>query len=467
MDATIKSLIAQANSKIGAGALINFSETPKNVETLCSSGSINLDLALGIGGIARGRIYEIKGPESSGKTTLALHCIANTQKKGGVAAFIDAEHAFDPIYAENLGIDMDNLLFSQPDFGEQGLDIAEFLVDTGKVDLIVIDSVAALTPKAEIDGEMGELKVGLMARIMSQALRKLVGKCSKTGTTIIFINQIRLKIGVLYGNPETSPGGEALKFYCSVRLDIRQISKNEGSDSTTDNKSYISNSVRVKVIKNKLAPPFKEAEFDIVYGKGISKESEYLSAGLKIGVLKKENSGIFFSFDTPLFPEDTPLETSESKLLSVIDSEEYKNVKLELTTRVEEKLGQISDSEVEERLGELYKKGYRNREIVKFLFENGNSFSSSSKVLEAYYCFNEALKLSPMARDIKNKSKIISKRVKEQSKAKKIELKEYIMLPKVYSHYEEVEDVFNLPSNMSDMLEEIETKMDYSLLEQL
>ena len=254
------------------------------------SGSLGLDLALGIGGLPRGRILEIYGPESSGKTTLALHAIAEAQRRGGTCAFIDAEHALDPIYARKLGVDVDNLLLSQPDGGEQALEICDTLIRSGAVDIVVVDSVAALVPRAELEGEMGDTHVGLHARLMSQALRKLTGSVSKSHTMLIFLNQIRLKIGVMFGNPETTTGGNALKFYASIRLEIRRIGQ------IKDREEVVGNQTRVKVVKNKLAPPFRQVEFDIMYGEGISKVGELIDLGVKANVVEK--SGAWFSFDS-------------------------------------------------------------------------------------------------------------------------------------------------------------------------
>jgi len=286
---SLEHALAQIDRQFGKGSVMRLGSDERAPVEVIPTGSVALDVALGIGGLPRGRIIEIYGPESSGKTTLTLHAIANVQRAGGIAAFIDAEHALDPEYAKKLGVDIDALLVSQPDTGEQALEIADMLIRSGAIDLVVVDSVAALVPKAEIEGEMGDSHVGLQARLMSQALRKLTGALNSTNTTMIFINQLREKIGVFFGSPETTAGGKALKFYASVRLDIRRI------ETLKDGSDAVGNRTRVKIVKNKMAPPFKQAEFDILYGTGISREGSLLDFGVEHGIVKK--SGAWYTYD--------------------------------------------------------------------------------------------------------------------------------------------------------------------------
>jgi recombination protein RecA len=328
----LQQAVSQIERQFGKGSIMVLgTDSLDESIPVISTGSLGLDVALGVGGVPRGRIIEVFGPESSGKTTLALHIMAEAQKAGGIAAFIDAEHAFDALYAKNLGVDIDNLLVSQPDTGEQALEIAETLVRSGAVDVIAVDSVAALVPKAEIEGEMGDSHMGLQARLMSQAMRKLAGTISKSKTCLVFINQIRMKIGVMFGNPETTPGGTALKFYSSVRLDIRRISSIKEADRILGSRT------RVKVVKNKVAPPFKQAEFDIIYGKGIYRIGELIDLGVEQKVVEK--SGTWYSYDNERLGQGRD---NAAKLL-----EDNKDLAGQIDHKIRERLGLIKEKKKE------------------------------------------------------------------------------------------------------------------------
>lgn len=331
-DKVIELTKEQIERKYGKGSLMRLGEHPARMDiSVIPTGTLALDIALGVGGVPRGRVIEIYGPESSGKTTLALHIIAEAQKMGGAAAFIDAEHALDPVYAKRLGVNTDDLLISQPDTGEQALEIADMLVRSGALDVIVIDSVAALVPRAEIEGEMGDSHVGLQARLMSQALRKLSGSINKSKTTAIFINQLREKIGIMFGNPETTPGGRALKFYASVRIDVRK------SDSIKQGTEVIGNRVRAKIVKNKIAPPFKQAEFDIMFGEGISKEGNILDLAVEQGIVQK--SGSWYTYG-----EERLGQGRESAKQTLLDN---RAVAADIEIKVREKVGLVSPDEAE------------------------------------------------------------------------------------------------------------------------
>lgn len=321
----LKLTMDKIDKDFGKGSVMMMSDKGIVEQEVISTGSIGLDMALGIGGLPKGRVVEIYGPESSGKTTLAIHVIAEAQKKGGMCAFIDAEHAFDSVYAQKLGVDIDNLLISQPDYGEQALEIADRLILSGALDVVVIDSVAALVPKSELEGEMGDSKMGLQARLMSQALRKLTATIHKTNSCCIFINQLREKIGVMFGNPETTTGGNALKFYASVRLDIRRMAQIKDGDES------IGNHVKVKVVKNKVAPPFRLAEFDIIYGEGISKAGEIIDMGVELGIIQK--SGSWFSYNN-----DKLGQGRESVKQLMLDNPEMAN---EIEAKIREKIKEI------------------------------------------------------------------------------------------------------------------------------
>lgn len=386
---------------VGVGGL-------EKVEAISSTGSLSLDIALGIGGFPKGRIIEIYGPESSGKTTLALHSVVEVQRNGGTAAFVDVEHAMDMTYFKNLGGNEEDLIISQPDYGEQALNVVDRLVETEMIDLIVLDSVAALVPKAELDGEMGDLKVGLSARLMSQAMRKLTGKISKTGTTVIFINQIREKIGIMFGNPEVTTGGNALKFYASIRLDVRRTVK-----PNLDSGGYsISNNTRVKVVKNKVAPPFREAEFQIIYGKGISKESEIVKGGIGLEILEKRGSGIHIAFKTPLFDTEIPIDTTEDKAILKLSEPEFEKLYQDIKGQISVKMEKITMEEHLESMKEVYALYDKRNNSSKEFSEIAKEFSGKSKPSEAILYFNFALNQDPNSKDTKARLVTVEKRMK-------------------------------------------------------
>jgi len=337
----LETTLARIEKSYGKGAIMKLGDNAAMNVSAVSTGSLSLDLALGIGGVPRGRIIEIYGPESSGKTTVALHIVAEVQKQGGEAAFIDVEHALDPVYAKALGVDIDSLLVSQPDYAEQALEITEALVRSGAVEVVVVDSVAALVPRAEIDGEMGDAHVGLQARLMSQALRKLSGAIAKSNCIVIFINQLRMKVGVMYGNPETTAGGNALKYYASVRLDIRRV------ETLKDGGESLGNHTRCKVVKNKVAPPFKVAEFDIIYGKGISKESEIIDMAITLDIIQKSGSWFYYG--------DTRLGQGKEKVKEILD--EDKEFAAEIEAKIVDRLKNHGGSEIVEAAEEVTESG--------------------------------------------------------------------------------------------------------------
>ncbi len=418
----IQKAINDINKVKGVGTLRTLNdESILNIPTLCSTGSINLDLALGVQGWPVGRMIEIIGLESVGKTSIALHAIANVQKDGGTAALIDMEHSYDPSYGEAIGINNDEMIFAQPENGEIALDIARALADTGDVDLIVVDSVAAMIPQAELDGDAGDLKVGLQARLMNQACRKLGPICGKTNTTVIWVNQIREKIGVMYGNPETTPGGNALKYYSSIRIDIRRIDKLESDIKTVSGRAqYIGNVVRCKVIKNKLAPPFKEAEFTIIYGKGISQESEIIGASIQLGVLIKTGKGVEFNYETPIFDKNIPIDTTIAKTVIFLSQDKNKKYLDEIKLRLDMALNKITEDEFLEEVKENWGKERSKIELFNEAFERGLKASSSSKHINALYWLRTCIELRPYNKDAVNKLKAVEKRISDRINRKEL-----------------------------------------------
>lgn len=405
----LQATLNNINKVFGNNTIINLEEAPKDYPRLCGWGSVALDKATG-GGVPKGRIVEIFGPEGSGKTTLALHATAETQKVGEIAAYIDAEHSYDPIYAEAIGVDNNSILFSQPDNGEQAIEVMRMLIASGEVSIIIIDSVAALVPQAELDGASGELKVGLQARLMSQAMRMIVGAASKTNTTILFLNQLREKIGVFYGNPEVTTGGNALKFYASMRLDLRRIGK--GEETVGGEKTFFSSKVRIKVIKNKLAPPFREAEIEIIFGKGISKEAELVSAALMYNLFERTEDGVFIKYDTPLYPKDLALEYKEENVAQILNTPLFEDIKTEVLFRVDCHEKKINEAAVEADLKELHQKWITRMAEADAAWQEHGYYSGKSLPDEALYLVNKAIGLNPFNKEYKVKQKAIEKRIK-------------------------------------------------------
>jgi len=403
----LKGVLKQINKSYGNNSVVSLNDVGI-VPPLCSTGSLGLDLAIGIGGMPKGRIIEIFGPESSGKTTLCLHCIAEAQKTTSKpAAFVDAEHAFDPTYFEAIGGDLDALIFSQPDNGEHALNIVESLVNSGEVSIIIVDSVAALVPKAELDGEMGDHSVGVHARLMSRAMRKLTAVCSKTETTIIFINQLREKIGIMYGSPETTTGGNALKFYASVRLDIRRKSVNKHTENGEEIKD--SNATLVKVIKNKVAPPFKECKFDIVYGKGIDSVSEYAYVADKLGLFKTKAGKIHPNY-TPTIWGDEEIESTINFVSDVIKDPEFWVLKEEIYLHIQLKMNQITQEKFNDEFNILEFKFEQEEEHFKKFKAFGDDASGKSKYAEAIYYLGLAAEVKPFDKPTKTKLIAVQKR---------------------------------------------------------
>lgn len=415
---SLQSLIRNINKSYSKGedlAVMDLSVNQRKIETICSFGSLGVDLASGIGGIPKGRVIEIYGPESSGKTTLCLHALVENQKKGNVSAFIDAEHAFDPNYFEALGGDLSRLIFSQPSSGEQALNIVEKLAVSGEVSIIVVDSVAALVPQSELNGEMEDHSVGVAARLMSRALRKLTAVLNQTGTTVIFINQLRQKIGIVFGSPETTTGGEALKFYSSIRIDIRRKGINKHTENGKEIKD--SNATKVKIIKNKVAPPFKECEFDIVYGLGIDRTSELPAVAEALGLLTLKKGKFYL---VPPFPElsvwgdDVDIESTINYIKEALKDPEVWYLKEELEMYVDYKLNQLSEEDLLKRLKELEVK-YTQKEVeFEKAWEIGSEASSKSDHIKALYWLGKALEVKPWEKVCRQRFVAVTKRVEDR-----------------------------------------------------